>query len=1727
MASRVQPEFTPLAPRRQRLTTLAAWFWLSGSLAASVWYLALLAPPFANDLWWANYNTSGTQAFLIDATNALLESQASGAVDLLTVTITKSYHTDVTYPTRHPTYASRLLLTSLTSLEFAIANLRNTSAAYALWLPTQFCYVDLNKRWEMAQTETRQARCAASYTTNGAVYLETVLRNVQSWSSFLELYGGDGNIFTIGVQLAIQESPTGKAWLDATATVSTSIDDEASLWRAKGLTFFALQLQNSVISGITETVDVVNALGVHQPISLKQVSQSAGPWTSQIFNGYLYNNLYMLVSGCNASLVRGSRRHFTKVPCPYLQPPAFESLLGLFDTNGKYLEQTGVVHDHLGAFLSVDMYVLPVPNTLHTLVLDAQILLGDALATNTTLAAAYLALRGGALTPTPPAFRGAYNYYGGNPLCLNGLAQANVQAPFAITDTCDTPLAFSISVSVAAALLGLRLMAPARIEDVCLDDDACFHLLAPVHRLANDLPPLTSLAAAARRDLDVLHISLVQFVSDERRTNYSLLRQSVLDPSFAFFGWVLLADWVTGVREVVSFEGDNGTLALISDAYDVTSTDPSATTVGRATAVVFYLVVYVSIVLLVVAVVCSVVGLLHHPNPRHFFVFHRVAGATWVGRPLLFLRGASAMVLLSTAPITLRTSYGLSRFVYTPRSVFEIAVLASEATWLTYVISEAALLVPLARPHLAGHLSAGLVWTTYVVLDLVLPIEIHTEVQRVCIAQSLYYQLECKSATVTIGSYTRACWLLLLPTLVVPMTVFVLGIMDRHRSAPASPDVQLSGVATAYLSLSGIASDRVALLLAGLYRGTCVSFNFTLWVFVRGKADAAVAPTVALLPSAAGPPAPVPTTVAWQHRSWLLIGTVYVGAAIYSSTSYLALSEANLANDLVWTGFNMTSTHIFVARWFLRQLTAGVTSMTTTLDAPSINSAADYSVATTVLIPPQQYGAMLQYTNLTAIATAISALRAVEGCDGPYVFTQYCYLDLDQKWEMANSIKRQERCKLMVNNGAVFLASLLRNVDISTCWSESFEIGFGSELRQSTTGQTLLASFSPPYLSIDDEVSYWTSKSISSYVLQWQNYKSIGLVNSYNIVNAYGASYPFTLQSTAGYYRLESQTSFKMYWSLANDLSALLKNTSTMGGKSLLRSSSRFAYRNDSLAAVYVANGSILASPLGVGAAVVQSTIGPFGSIDMVYVGVPDVVRRAYGAILDHVGVLRSTGPAAIAAYASISLPAQLLPIPPQWSTANFKVFGGSILCPPAGNSGTSSITTGLTQLFSFPYSCATTQVTMSLAVTPEHFVVGAALTAPNASAICAQVVAKRTACVAGVLSTLTFLNETEQTLQATWRLSLEAALTPLRISLAQFGRPTANASTTLYIAPLLDDPAFAFFAHVLLYDWVAGNREVVTFQGDVGTLTLLGDSGIRRAQPIDTTKLPVVFALYAHRAVQYVTYVLMLLAAVAAVYLVRCHGRIAGANMLELSRVGGVVWVGRPLLLARGVTALSLLSSSSLTLGTKYESLTVLEATQLPWYATCLAANEVTWVAGVVNDVALALTQEDAMRYTTLNSVLVWAVTACLTTLLPVTHAVHVHRTCITTALDYQVHCTSGDVVIGSLHRLLLLSLLVVSINVASYLSVRCRQCKNEVRSRSLLLCAGARYLFDQESWLQEELYYMDRASAALNGLLSLRYKQAMYVFDVKTWRLHALSAVSTHLERRLREALPLRNAA
>ncbi|KAF0692394.1 Aste57867_16525 [Aphanomyces stellatus] len=247
-------------------------------------------------------------------------------------------------------------------------------------------------------------------------------------------------------------------------------------------------------------------------------------------------------------------------------------------------------------------------------------------------------------------------------------------------------------------------------------------------------------------------------------------------------------------------------------------------------------------------------------------------------------------------------------------------------------------------------------------------------------------------------------------------------------------------------------------------------------------------------------------------------------------------------------------------------------------------------------------------------------------------------------------------------------------------------------------------------------------------------------------------------------------------------------------------------------------------------------------------------------------------------------------------------------------------------------------------------------------------------------------------------------------------------------------------------------------------------------------------------------------LSLVALTYVAVARGRVEVLNLFELNRVGAIVWVGRPLLLARALTALSLLSTSTLQLVVQSSGLASFSVPTNAWYKTVLAANEVTWLAAVVNDVALVFTQEYSYYFITPNSVLVWLITAATSFAAPVDHDLRLAKSCVFGQVDFDVVCASATLTIGYLPRLALLCGIVVGCTVVSYMTTRLLLRRRTVTAstHSVLLYAGAKYLFATAKWVNHDdgVYYIDRMSASLNGLLTLRVGHTMYAFDIKLWR-------------------------
>ncbi|CAK4344125.1 unnamed protein product, partial [Aphanomyces euteiches] len=106
--------------------------------------------------------------------------------------------------------------------------------------------------------------------------------------------------------------------------------------------------------------------------------------------------------------------------------------------------------------------------------------------------------------------------------------------------------------------------------------------------------------------------------------------------------------------------------------------------------------------------------------------------------------------------------------------------------------------------------------------------------------------------------------------------------------------------------------------------------------------------------------------------------------------------------------------------------------------------------------------------------------------------------------------------------------------------------------------------------------------------------------------------------------------------------------------------------------------------------------------------------------------------------------------------------------------------------------------------------------------------------------------------------------------------------------------------------------------------------------------------------------------------------------------------------------------------------------------------------------------------------------------------------------------------IAIGSFGRFLLLVGICVGSVALCYLYERlCHPSLPPCHQTSLFLSASAKYIFRRDEWIFDDVYYIDPASAAINGILSIQVGSTFCLFDLKTWRLFAINVSKENRER------------
>ncbi|KAF0696207.1 Aste57867_13039 [Aphanomyces stellatus] len=223
---------------------------------------------------------------------------------------------------------------------------------------------------------------------------------------------------------------------------------------------------------------------------------------------------------------------------------------------------------------------------------------------------------------------------------------------------------------------------------------------------------------------------------------------------------------------------------------------------------VWAVVVYMSFVLCAVVVAMLVVGGVSHTITTNgginLFFVNRVAGSIWVGRPLVFIRACTAIIVLSTGPLELVFQNSLSRFEDNGLSLWVILVLAGEASWFTYALND--FFLPLSGPYssLYAPTSSILTWGAMVAWNAGSPFHASATIGRDCNVLLLGYQLTCHGGQIQIGSVGRVCahfGVSIIATVAAYVGVRLLCLFQIVRRPPSRPvHVWLCAASDAFLS---------------------------------------------------------------------------------------------------------------------------------------------------------------------------------------------------------------------------------------------------------------------------------------------------------------------------------------------------------------------------------------------------------------------------------------------------------------------------------------------------------------------------------------------------------------------------------------------------------------------------------------------------------------------------------------------------------------------------------------------------------------------------------------------------------------------------------------------------------------------------------------------------------------------------------------------------------------
>ncbi|OQS00012.1 hypothetical protein THRCLA_06305, partial [Thraustotheca clavata] len=450
------------------------------STILGVYTLYQFLPYMNNDYFWPDFVENHVAEVLTNIYNTQLPFNTNNTtLDLIAslVIIPKQENVGLNLA-----YPRMIIYNDLSKLDAAVEGLRHLDVNQVSYMVSQYCWADLKRRWGMAHSISRQERCQQRYSHNGAVYLETILRNIDFNAWVLSTQG----IFASRIQSAIDTLDEGPEWINYLSTHSIlSVVNEVAYLRAYHMNNFVLQYANQYQIGIKESITITNALAKSTLLHVKDIPwvDRGVMWTAQYLFGGFRSDMTALTG--NQSLIRNSSTFYG------LQD---ESFLEYYNDGFPLRPIHQAIHNDIGQLSNIDLYWIQPPTNLINTIKDFRTLILTFISSNATFSSLFNNKTSGILQPIPPQWQtNNLLFYGGNPFCGFGAGLSIVQDSFGFDDACSVPRPLTLNWNAFNSLFAYLVMNKniSGVCDACINTARCLKLTSELTQSYSNLPRIT------------------------------------------------------------------------------------------------------------------------------------------------------------------------------------------------------------------------------------------------------------------------------------------------------------------------------------------------------------------------------------------------------------------------------------------------------------------------------------------------------------------------------------------------------------------------------------------------------------------------------------------------------------------------------------------------------------------------------------------------------------------------------------------------------------------------------------------------------------------------------------------------------------------------------------------------------------------------------------------------------------------------------------------------------------------------------------------------------------------------------------------------------------------------------------------------------------------------------------------------------------------------------------